>query len=493
MKTFFFLLPVFAVSCTLVSTRNLPPSSAGVVPVTVEAPTIPPDVEVTLQDNGESHAELCAPDDAHPSFPDDADLLTKVFCQDLKPGGVVPTPHGMADLLALLGLSFKDPNGANGEGGNPAFAFLAHSSALTARKITTITPTVFVFTPPPGDGSAPKGQYALLGFDPGEQFVEVAVNDPTTGTINFYVVFFDQASNSAPGGCKPSDLLTQKIVTGWSNVRVFEMSTSLGNTIFDCHVCHDPNSTGTPILRMQEIEAPFTHWMSAGTEGGRALLADFHAAHGAHEDYGPIPARLIDKSDPAKLAAFVTQAGFAQPNYFRSAQIEAEVAKGAPGQPAVNVPAGWSATWQVLYDEAVAGRFIATPYHDVKVTDPFKLASMTSIYQQWLGGTRSDLPDIRDVFLDEGLRDMGFAPKLGLDGRGLLVQMCQQCHNANLDMTISREKFLVDRLDQMSRDEKNLAIQRLGLDASTRLRMPPPLFRTVTDYERELMVLELQK
>jgi hypothetical protein len=88
---------------------------------------------------------------------------------------------------------------------------------------------------------------------------------------------------------------------------------------------------------------------------------------------------------------------------------------------------------------------------------------------------------------------MGFAPQLGLDGRGMLVQMCQQCHNSNLDPTISREKFLVDQLDQMSAAEKSVAVTRLGLDPSTRLRMPPPLYRTLTDYEREQIVLELEQ
>ncbi len=487
------LLPFVTADCTLVSTHAMPAPDGGAAPVTIEPPVIPGDVQVTLNPPGEAHAQLCQPDDAHPNFPDDADMVTRIFCQDLKPGGVMPTPHSLAELLALLGIGFKDPTGANGVGGNPAFAILAHSSALTARKVSTLSPTVFVFTPPPADGSAPTGQYAFLAFDPGEQFVETAVIDPTVLTVNFYVIFFQQACNTAPGGCTNTDLLTQKVVTGWTTTTVYEMTTTLGNTIFDCHVCHEANNNNNPILRMQEIEPPFTHWMSASTDGGRALLADFHAAHGTAEDYGPLPAALIDKSDPSKLAAFIKQAGFEQPNFFRSAEIEAEVAATSPKQPVVNVPAGWSATWQALYDEAAAGSFIATPYHDVKVTDPFKLASMSQAYQAWLGGTATTLPDIRDVFLDDGLRDMGFAPKLGLDGRGLLVQMCQECHNAKLDPAISREKFLVDQLDQMSRAEKNLAIQRLGLDPSTRLRMPPPLFRTLTDYEREQMVLALEQ
>jgi hypothetical protein len=159
----------------------------------------------------------------------------------------------------------------------------------------------------------------------------------------------------------------------------------------------------------------------------------------------------------------------------------------------VNVPPGKSATWQVLYEKAGAGQFIAPPYHDVKVTDPTKLASMTDAYVAFLAGKRNDLPDIRDVFLDQGLRDMCFAPKAGSSGREVLVQMCQECHNANLDMTITREKFLVDKLDTMTRDEKDLAIKRLETPPDTRLVMPPPLFRTITDDERQLMIDELKK
>jgi hypothetical protein len=210
--------------------------------------------------------------------------------------------------------------------------------------------------------------------------------------------------------------------------------------------------------------------------------------------YGGIPAALIDKSDPSKLAALVTQGGYgAQPNAFVSSAIESELVASAPQQPENNLPPGKSAKWQSIYDAAVAGHFIAAPYHDVKITDPMKLDAMTSAYLAWSRGASAALPDVRDVFLDEGLRDMGFAPKVGLDGRALVVEMCMQCHNANLDMTISREKFLVDELDRMSRDEKNVAIDRLRTPTSSRLTMPPTLFRTITDAERQLMIDELAK
>jgi hypothetical protein len=471
----------------------VPPHGQGDAPAQVHAPIVPHDTFVTLKAPADAHAELCTADNQHPNFPDDADLLTKTFCQDLKPGGVIPTPHGLHDLLAQLGIDFKDPNGANGQNGNPGFALLAHSSALTARKVSSITPTAFVFTPPPADGSTPH-HYAFVAFDPGEEFVEVAVDDATVNTVNFYLVRFDKDCNNTPAGCSNGDLLSQSLITGWSNVRVYEDTTAVNNTIVDCHVCHTPNTAQQPFLRMQEIEPPFTHWMSMLTEGGRALFADFRQAHSPDEDYGPIPAAMVEKSDPALMAQMIKQAGFGtQPNAFPSAEIEAQLKAAAPQQPTVNVPIGSSQSWQDIYLNAVGGSFIATPYHDVKVTDPTKLATMSAAWKAWKAGSRPDLPDLRDVFLDLGLRDMGFAPRAGLDGKSLLVQMCQQCHNANLDLTLSREKFLVDQLGKMSRDEKQLAITRLKLGDDDRLRMPPVLFRTVTDDETNAMIQALSQ
>jgi hypothetical protein len=165
------------------------------------------------------------------------------------------------------------------------------------------------------------------------------------------------------------------------------------------------------------------------------------------------------------------------------------VIAGQPAQPAQNVPIGWSATWKSIYATAAVGQAITVPYHDVKVTDPARLAHMTQLYTDYRTGGRPDLPeDIREVLLPQGLVDMGFSPPPEVDGRALLIQQCQQCHHSRLDPTISRERFLVDQLDQMSRDEKDLAIQRINTAADTRLTMPPPLFRLPTAKQRELMI-----
>ena len=166
--------------------------------------SFPSDIFDTLNNPTDAHAELCANDGLHPNFPNDADRITKAFCQDLVAGGSIPQPHGLADLLTLLDLDFKDPNGGNGVGGNPGFAILGHSSALTARKVSSITPTAFVFTPPPADGIASRSDYVFLAFDPGETFVEVASHDPTARRGQLLPRALRQGLHHTPAAARPT-------------------------------------------------------------------------------------------------------------------------------------------------------------------------------------------------------------------------------------------------------------------------------------------------
>ncbi|HEY1549858.1 MAG TPA: hypothetical protein VGG28_18645 [Kofleriaceae bacterium] len=480
-----------AIAIAVTSACNVTSQVAGLS--SAFPPALPSDVFDTLADPADAHATLCAHDASDLAFPDDADRITKAFCQS-----VVPEPTGLADLLRLLGLEFVDPTNGNGSDGNPAFAILGHSSALTAREVSAITPTAFVFTPLGAGGTVPA-DFTFLAYDPGEAFVEVAAYSPIDMAVDFYLVLFDKACTNAPGGCTPNDMLTPNQTIGWSNVRIYESTTALDDTIADCRQCHigaghdDPTNPDPMILRMQELEAPHTHWLSAATTGGMALLDDFHAAHGSTEDYGPIPAALIDASDPDQMAAFITAAGFGQqPNAFPSAAIEQEVASAAPLQPAINVPMGASASWTTIYQAAASGAAITAPYHDVKVTDPDRLAAMTAEYTACRTGGPPLADDIRDVLLEDGLADMGFAPPAGADGKTMLVQQCEQCHNSRLDPTLTRDRFVVDQLDQMSRAEKDLAIARIQTSTDTRLTMPPPLFRLPSDAQRAAMIAALQ-
>ena len=179
---------------------------------------------------------------------------------------------------------------------------------------------------------------------------------------------------------------------------------------------------------------------------------------------------MIDKSDPSKFAAFVNQAELRQqPNAFHSSQIEDRGDRhDAAGQPLVNIPPGCErrpgnrSTTRLPLPAA----FIAAPYHDVKVTDPHQVRQRDDdrSTMQWFAGTSDGSPrTCADVFLDDGLRDMGFAPKLGLDGRGLLAQMCQECHNSNLDMGVNRARISssINWTTMSRRRRSTLAIKRL--------------------------------
>ena len=418
------------------------------------------------------------------------DAVTRAFC------GTDRKVTSIVELQDALGLGFQDRSelGLNGASGNPAFAILGHSSSLVARSVSAINPRAFVFTPPPGRPERLPG-YVVMGFARGEPFVEIAAEDAEQRKLTFYLFKFDvpcEASHS----CKPSDLLTPAVEKGWTGFSLYD-DEDLKNTILDCRHCHQADGPDArPILRMQELKDPWTHWFHNDRRGGVALLLDFLGAHGEKEDYGGIPATILKKADGLAMEHLVVGQGFSeQPNLFDSTTIESEIESSASQQPEVNVPAGSSRTWQRLYDEAARGEFIPPPYHDVKVTDPEKLAVASDAYRKVMGGMLSpaQLPDIRQVFLDSALEAMTMRTKKGATGKEVLVQACAQCHNPRLDQTISRARFDVTKLDTMSPQQKAGVIARLKLPASDRRRIPPAVFRSLTDEALNAAIAELSK
>jgi hypothetical protein len=419
------------------------------------------------------------------------DAVRRAFC-----GPTAPAIRSLADLQRTLGLAFTAPartgRNQNGRNGNPAFVLSGHSSSLVARFVSAINPRAIVFTPPTGN---PNPSFVAMGFVRGEQLAEIVARDSTTGAMSFFLVKFEQTCNASKS-CRPGDLLTPAVEKDWTGFTVYE-DEDIKNTIVDCRQCHQPGGPGTPrMLRFQELRNPWTHFFRDNTSGGPSLIADFRAAHGTSEDYGPIPAGQIESSDPALLEDVVRDHGFgAQPNEFRTGTIEDEVRRSAPAQPATNDPPGTSAAWSTLFEASVRGEVIAPPYHDVKVTDPQKLAVKTKAYQEFRAGTlpASALPDLRDVFLAKALVGLSFVPKPGLDGKGLLTQTCTACHNPKLDQTLTRAKFDVVKLSEMSREEKDKAIERVRLPPTHPLHMPPDRFRTLSAEEVARVVDELGK
>lgn len=411
------------------------------------------------------------------------DRVTQALCGN-------PTIGSVIDLQEAVGLGFADRSntGKNAAGGNPGFAFLGHSSSAVAREVSAINPRAFIFPPLQGAPARVPG-WVVMGFVRGLPFVELAAEDPGSGAMTFYLVKFNLACE-AGNACKPGDLLTPAVEKGWTGWSLYQ-DEDLKNTILDCRQCHQPDGPSTkPMLRMQELADPWTHWFRNDRPGGLALIEDYLHAHSDKEAYFGIAGGMIQTADGRALEDFVTGQGFGnQPNAFNSKQIESEVIASAGQQPGLNTPKGKSATWQRLYDASFAGQFIPVPYHDVKVTDPAKLTFATASYNDFvLGGSPDNLVDIRRVFLDDALEEMGMRPKTGATGKEILVQTCAQCHNPKLDQSISRAKFDVTQLDSMSDSAKASAISRMKLPANDRLHMPPALFRTLPDAALQLAV-----
>jgi hypothetical protein len=418
------------------------------------------------------------------------DPISKAFC-----ARTPPTITSMNDVLKVIGLSFGPgpftPRfGNSGLNGNPSFIMTAQSTAISMRKVSQINPRVIIFTPPLSRGPVtgplqPNASYVAMGFTRGDQHVELLAKDPANGGLRFFLLKYEQACNTAPGGCTPGDLFTNASESKFVSWSLYD-DQDLKNTTLDCLQCHQSDGPGTSrILRMQELQRPWQHWMYNDSLGIAQLRADFHAAHGAAESYGGIPAAAFDSGDVQQLEAFIENNGFkAQPNEFAGAAIAAEL-----------TAMGSSPTWNVLYAGSQNGKFIPVPYFDGVATDPVKVKTLINQYTAVAAGTLppSQLGDLGDIFADATQRAMTHKPALGLSGRQLLVQVCQECHNSRLDQTISRASFNIERLDTLPRGEKDEAIRRIHTPKDACDHMPPDRFRELDAAEIALVQAELQK
>lgn len=409
------------------------------------------------------------------------DPIALLFCQV-----PAPVPGSLTELLALLKLTPSADSLVH------AFGFTAHSTSLSKRFVSAVNPRV-IFTRHGGD----EGPALALAFARGEHFVEALAQDPVSGELEFYLLAFSlPCEERSDRGCTPADRLTEAGERGWLAMDVFHED-DLVNTSLDCHVCHQaggPATRKTPL--MQELENTWTHWLFNYSAGGRVLTDDFLAAHGGSR-YGGVPAALLDASRPARISDFARTLGpFRPDNMFASGLIESEVEQSAPGQPLDNSVPGQSATWRGLFEVAQRGEAIPVPYHDVKVTDGGKLATMTAAYQAYRAGDLAapDLPDIRDVFPDDPARqvEMGFVVDDSLPDHELLTAACAMCHNPRLDQRLSRARFHLD-LGRLSREQKDRAIERLRLPVTDAAAMPPRRIHDLTPAGRRRLIELLKK
>lgn len=465
------------------------------VDVAEVSPYAAPDPLAHLPRGQQQHERLCghAGDDA----------LRDLFC-----GREPAKLESLIDLQKALYIEGPRLTGVNG------LAITGHSTSLGARSISSINPRVIAvriehplfeadgFTPaaPGSQGPLSPALEALaIAFSRGEQLVELMLRDRNDHGLRFYLLAFRQACNDSEAGCKPGDLLTPEVEQGWTETSLYDEQ-DLANSVLDCAPCHQPQGPGTPkLLRMQELHMPWTHWFGL-SDGGNALFADYRAARGDETLFG-LNDDQLQRTNPVSLNLQAVYGGpNEQPNPFDSEKIEQEVRASAAAlggmQPADNRVPGESETWRAGYEAARRGDAIPFPYHDVKVTDPDKLAHMTEVYQAYRAGEldRADLPDIRDVFPDDPQRlaEMGFMTKPGATGEEVLLEACSMCHNARLDQSLTRARFRAD-LVGLDRAEKDRAIERLQLPASDVHAMPPVRLRSLSPEARRRAIEALRR
>lgn len=405
-------------------------------------------------------AVLCARERDNP--------VTNRFC-----GTTPPDVQSLEDLMSVMGLSLAD------EGARVGFGITSNSTALPMRSVSAINPrAVFVHFPEQRDDES----YVSLAYVRGDQLVEIGVQNPA-GDKRFYLLRYEQACNDDSAGCTPADLLTPSTERGWKRWSMYE-DTDLDNSVLDCLHCHQPGGPGTPKqFRMQELQNAWTHWFAPFTAASRTLLDDYRRAHG-DEGYATIPSAQIAASNPIIIQQLVERTGSEQTNLFPSPIIEAEVAASTPGQPEDNRNVGSSETWNALFETALRGDAIPPPFHDVKITDPQKLASLAAAYQAHIQDPSTELPDIRHVIRAEAEAGMFIRAKAGLDAQALVIQMCAQCHNSKLDQDLSRARFdAFTDLKELDDADKDVLADRLTRSAEDRARMPPAHFRDLTDDE----------
>jgi hypothetical protein len=404
------------------------------------------------------------------------DAISAKFCAGTAP----PSLTSLADLEALLGLTVL-PNPSNDPKINASvrFTLVGESTGLGLRSVNPVLPRAFLMTP--AIGTSPNPSYQVLAFARGEPLVELVANDPRAQTLRFFLIRFHPACEAT--ACGNADLQTAAIESGWTGYTLYD-DQAIANTTLDCMNCHQPGGPSTKkILRMQELANPWAHWFYPERPATLQIVQDFLAAHGG-ESYAGIPSALVMPSRPFALMTLAQNNGFGtQPNAFDSLQINNELAA-----------SGASATWAGLYARAVAGQDIPPPYF-TNPFDPTKEQAAIAAHQQQLAGTlpAAQLPDLRDALADAALAGMSIHPQAGLDGKGILVHMCQMCHNSRLDPSLSRARFDVEQLAQLPRAEKDLAILRLQLPAGDRHLMPPARFHELSAAERQLAIAELMK
>lgn len=388
-----------------------------------------------------------------------------------------PEITSLKGLIALLGLDE-----------NAAFALTANSTSLVMRSVSAVNPRAVIFPKVVGD-DLPPPELNIVSFVRGEPFVEIAARN-SQGDYNFYLMVFERQCDYE-AGCDLASRFTEEIESGWTAYSIYPES-DLKDTPLDCMSCHQPGGHGTPtILRMQEFRSPWLHWFpqkfSQRTPSDIVLLPQFLEAHGVDQQYAGIPIATIEtavaEGSGAHLEELLRSEGQAeQPNVF-DPFIERELAE-----------SGQSERWDALYAAFLNAEAISVPFPGVDPADPALRQAVVKSYVDVVSGAapRESLLSMNDLFTGEARVMLGIVPPPDADGKTVLNVACGRCHDGRGDPSLVRSAFNVKALDQMSREIKDRAVERMQAGQDARAVMPPRRFGPLPPDAIARAIAELQ-
>jgi hypothetical protein len=399
---------------------------------------------------------------------------------------------GIARLYHLLDLVDA------GNNSNLNLSIATASSGLSFKIVSALNPRAFVTTPfvPL---FAPENA-AVVAFTRGEQLVEMAAFDASTGAFNFYLLAYGQTC--AGVRCRVDELLSSATESGWNGWDLFS-DADLEDTPLDCLSCHRPEGPGTAKhLLMRDFAAPWFQWMPAVeaqdcigpvTSGGPPLhenpnlRATFESVHQT-DGYAGFTIAQTRPSNGHNLHSFIGMFGF---------PFLPEPLKEPHLMDSQGVLDQWRCSdrqdiWRAYRAQTLEISGFPIPYYKFDILDPQRAAPALRDYGAYLrsfpeGASTFDV--LGALVAPEAKEAVGATIADANDPRQILTTACTRCHDHRAPPGSVRAKF---NLDAIAPDAAARAVERLTLPSRSPFVMPPARAPGLSDGAKAKLIAYLR-
>jgi hypothetical protein len=372
-------------------------------------------------------------------------------------------------------------------------ATTTHSLGLSARIVSAANPRTIVFA----DSTAKDGHFfqpeeaVALGFNRGEQMVELVALDPANYEYNFYLLRFTQTCNDTR--CTAEDLLSERVESGWRNWSLYS-DRDLVDTPLDCLSCHLPFGAGTrKILQMRQVIDPWMHWADfrggdermcpqpppegvtpqvVVTSDGLDLLQALEQPSGT---YAGVPVAdlqaassgsnlttfLIDAENLIRYTSGVPEYPYEQENFY-TREVVCE-----------RFYTGTSPTWDLDRKKSVA-RGLPEPYYAPDILSADSRAALAAGRTAFLKDKPESAFEVAaSLIAPEAASAIGFVPRPQDTAPEILSGLCVRCHAHDTDPSLRRAGFDAQTLDSVDPATFAAVRGRLTLPKTAPAVMPP--------------------